>query len=171
MKFAQIENGSIVKYPVLDYEIRVMHPNTSFPVNLAGHLPDGFVAVEPANRLTDSALQRAVEGAPTFDGEKWLENWSYVDKYTAQELADMETERVALLWTHLRSERDIALRDSDWIVSRHNEQVALGNATTLTQAQYLAWLTYRQDLRNCPAGVSDIETAKIPTPPGTLGVS
>ena len=44
--------------------------------------------------------------------------------------------------------RSQLLYDTDWIVQRHQEQLALGSATTLTPEQYIAVLNYKQQLRD-----------------------
>ena len=44
-----------------------------------------------------------------------------------------------------------ALQNTDWYVSRHQEQVSLGLQTTLSQQQYEELLTYRQALRDLGA--------------------
>ena len=44
--------------------------------------------------------------------------------------------------------RSQLLYDTDWIVQRHQEQLALGSATTLTPEQYITVLNYKQQLRD-----------------------
>jgi hypothetical protein len=48
----------------------------------------------------------------------------------------------------LEMTRAYLLADSDWIVQRHQEQLSLNIATTLTNEQYIALLNYKQELRN-----------------------
>jgi len=47
-----------------------------------------------------------------------------------------------------RFERDELLTKSDYIVTRHRDEVDSGQTTTLTTAKYQEWLTYRTALRN-----------------------
>ena len=44
--------------------------------------------------------------------------------------------------------RSQLLYDTDWVVQRHQEQLALGAATTITPEQYIAVLNYKQQLRD-----------------------
>ena len=50
----------------------------------------------------------------------------------------------------VRTERDRRLSDCAWIVERHRDQLENGEATTLTEDEYQAWLGYRQALRDLP---------------------
>lgn len=59
-------------------------------------------------------------------------------------------ERTSTAPSRIRAERDRRLEESTWIVERHRDQLASGEATTLTEEQYRAWLGYRQDLRDIP---------------------
>ncbi|WP_321931557.1 tail fiber assembly protein [Paraburkholderia guartelaensis] len=49
-----------------------------------------------------------------------------------------------------RAERNVAITATDWIVARHQDELALGGATTLTADQYAALLAYRKTLRDLP---------------------
>lgn len=51
----------------------------------------------------------------------------------------------------VRDARDALIVECDWLVARHRDQVEASKPTTLTSAQYQAWLTYRQALRDLPA--------------------
>jgi len=48
----------------------------------------------------------------------------------------------------VKVQRDALLAQSDWIVSRHRDQRDSGVPTSLTNDQYVGWLTYRQALRD-----------------------
>ena len=61
-----------------------------------------------------------------------------------------EWEPVSTAPSRIRTERDRRLSDCAWIVERHRDQLASGEATTLTEEQYRAWLGYRQELRDIP---------------------
>jgi len=71
----------------------------------------------------------------------------------------------------MRAYRDHALIQSEWVVQRHRDQKELGVATSISDAEYMAWLTYRQELRDFPSTVADINNYALPTAPGQLGVS
>lgn len=47
-----------------------------------------------------------------------------------------------------RALRDIALKATDWLVSRHQDEKLIGNGTSLTVDQFTALLKYRQALRD-----------------------
>lgn len=49
-----------------------------------------------------------------------------------------------------RRRRDAALATTAWLVQRHRDQVDAGTATTLTVAQYVELLAWRQALREWP---------------------
>ncbi|NGM75674.1 phage tail assembly chaperone [Burkholderia multivorans] len=46
-----------------------------------------------------------------------------------------------------RAERDAALKATDWLVSRHQDEKLIGDGTTLTSSQFEALIKYRQALR------------------------
>lgn len=50
----------------------------------------------------------------------------------------------------VRQERDKRLDETQWLVSRHQEQLSNNIATTLTEGQYEELLQYRQALRDLP---------------------
>ena len=61
--------------------------------------------------------------------------------------------------------RDIALRETDWLVARHRDEVELDPAqTTLTPEQYQALQSWRRTLRNLPSlpGFPRIELPERP---------
>jgi hypothetical protein len=47
-----------------------------------------------------------------------------------------------------RAQRDAALRSTDWLVARHQDEKLIGNGTTLTADQFAALIQYRQALRD-----------------------
>lgn len=63
-----------------------------------------------------------------------------------------------------RAARNAAINATDWIVARHQDELALGGATTLTAEQYAALLAYRKTLRDLPDAPSwpDVELPTVP---------
>jgi hypothetical protein len=57
----------------------------------------------------------------------------------------------AELATRVRTQRDFKLTACEWLVIRHRDQSDAGATTTLTAAEYLELLTYRQVLRDITA--------------------
>ncbi|MFM0097536.1 phage tail assembly chaperone [Paraburkholderia nemoris] len=47
-----------------------------------------------------------------------------------------------------RAQRGSALKATDWLVARHQDEKLIGNGTTLTADQFTALLKYRQALRD-----------------------
>nr|WP_233622258.1 phage tail assembly chaperone [Burkholderia multivorans] len=47
-----------------------------------------------------------------------------------------------------RAQRDAALKATDWLVSRHQDEKLIGDGTTLTASQFEALVKYRQALRD-----------------------
>lgn len=70
----------------------------------------------------------------------------------------------AIKMAEIKCVRDKLLRDCDWIVLRHRDQVSAGISTTLSNQEYLDWLDYRQDLRDMPS-IVNVDTPVYPTPP------
>lgn len=66
----------------------------------------------------------------------------------------------------LLQRRDAALQQTDWLVSRHRDEIELGGPTTLTAETYRALQSWRQALRSISdaAGFPDVELP--PKPPG-----
>lgn len=64
-------------------------------------------------------------------------------------------EEINRAWNDLRSERDRRLDDTDKLMRRHAEELALGLNTTLTPEQHTDLLTYRQALRDLPENTTD----------------
>ncbi len=82
-----------------------------------------------------------------------------VDEYQPQLVAgdkialsdDLPAPTTDDLFTNLREQRDARISTMFWMRERHNDELALGRATTLTSEQYTALLAYIQTLRDLPA--------------------
>ncbi|MEX4004921.1 phage tail assembly chaperone [Paraburkholderia sp. EG285A] len=63
-----------------------------------------------------------------------------------------------------RGERNAAITATDWIVARHQDELALGGATTLTADQYATLLAYRKTLRDLPDSAEwpNVELPAVP---------
>lgn len=168
--YARIENDQVAEYPLSELDVRGRFPNTSLPTDLANNLPDGYVRVAPSSQPSDP-LKTVTEGTPAFEDGMWVQGWVQADKYTAEELAQMQADELESKWNDFRSGRNKRLEQSDWVVLRHRDEKDLGLATTISDAEYLTWLTYRKQLRDLPGGVTDPNVVVWPTPPGELGVS
>ncbi|HDR9512195.1 phage tail protein [Burkholderia cepacia] len=47
-----------------------------------------------------------------------------------------------------RAQRDMALKATDWLVARHQDEKLIGDGSTLTAAQFATLVKYRQALRD-----------------------
>lgn len=63
-----------------------------------------------------------------------------------------------------RAQRDTALKATDWLVSRHQDEQLLGDGTTLTADQFAMLLRYRQSLREA-SDLPGWPNAELPSPP------
>ena len=62
----------------------------------------------------------------------------------------------------LRQLRDIKLYETDWMVTRHRDQVEAGISTSLSSSQYTQLLGYRQELRDITNIYSSIDDVVWP---------
>jgi hypothetical protein len=65
----------------------------------------------------------------------------------------------------VRFRRDQILIKTDYLVTRHRDQVSLGLATSLSEDSYLVLLTYRQALRDVTQQVGFPDSADMPSEP------
>lgn len=62
----------------------------------------------------------------------------------------------------LKAQRDQAIRETDWLVLRHRDEIDSSRPTTITEAEYSELLAYRQALRDWPERAGWADTP-IPT--------
>ena len=86
-------------------------------------------------------------------------NGEYIE-LTAEEIQELEDRAAAadLDFTHTRNRRDVTLRETDWT---QLADAALGDHTAEE------WATYRQELRDLPAGFSKVSEVVWPDDPPT----
>ena len=84
-------------------------------------------------------------------------NGEYIE-LTAEEIQEIADRAAAadLDFTFVRADRDGKLRETDWT---QIADAALGDHTAEE------WATYRQELRDLPAGFSKVSEVDWPTPP------
>lgn len=165
--YAKIENNVVVEYPLTEGEIKSRYPDTLFTTDFPSCLPQGYVKVLTATSPASDFIV-ATEVTPTFVDGHWVQTWTQANKYTEEELAAQEQKKTDDKWLEMRSKRDSAIQDSTWVIERHKEEKELGLATTITDIEYAAWLSYRQQLRDFPATITDIDNYALPSEPGTL---
>jgi hypothetical protein len=110
------------------------------------HLPEEIVNFTASPTDTESYSQeiyaRSIAGEFGPIGE-------YVSPLTQEQLTEME-------WAALREKRDQLLYQTDWTQLPVNP---------LTTEQKALWENYRQQLRDLPDTVTDIDNVVWPTPP------
>jgi hypothetical protein len=67
-----------------------------------------------------------------------------------------------------RAWRDGAISATEWLSTRHREEVDGGRSTTLTPEQYAELLSYRQDLRDWPESPAFPDQVSRPSEPAWL---
>lgn len=94
----KIENGTPVQWPVTEAHVQAANPRTSFamPIDEATLAQFGYATLHFSDPATyDGEWQEAKEIAPAQVGGKWTQQWSIVEKYTAEERATKEAEKAA----------------------------------------------------------------------------
>jgi hypothetical protein len=169
--YAKIENNQVTQYPLSDLEVRLAFPNTSFPQDLAGNLPDGYVRVLPVSQPNITTDIVVTEGTPELKDGFWIQTWVQSARYTPEELEAEKVKKLASDWENFRGKRNLLLEQSDWVVSRHRDEKDFDQVTSISDSEYLSWLDYRKQLRNATIGLTDPNAGVLPTPPGTLWVA
>lgn len=169
--YARIENNQIAEYPLTEHEIKSRFPNTSFTTDFASCLPEGYEAVRPGSIPADDPLKVVSEGHPSLVDSVWVRTWVQSDKFTAEELQAMDAQKTADKWVQLRDARNEKISECSWIIERHRDQKDAGLPTSITEQEYGAWLLYRQQLRDFPPTVTDIDNVQWPSAPSDLAIT
>ncbi|HEY4292043.1 tail fiber assembly protein [Luteibacter sp.] len=122
MKFARIQDGLIFELFTADDGHYITYYFGDFGV---------WAAVDPSLDPQPEQNWTAVQGD---DG-----GWTF-----AAALPPQPTE------ADVRRKRFTLLDESDWVMLRHRDQVAVGGPTFLSEGAYRSWLDYRQALRDVP---------------------
>jgi len=161
--FVKLENNKPVEWPVSVQRIFFENKNTSFPadisnVNVRAY---GFAPFKYSDPQTyDAQWQEAHEIAPIEIDDVFVQQWKIVEKYTsaekelliAQQAAQAELDAAAFV----RSQRDMLLASTDWVVIKAQETGA---------SVALEWATYRQALRDITAQEGFPHNVTWPTKP------
>lgn len=70
-------NLETLEYPIYEGDIKLRHPNISFPQNFVP--PDGYAKVNPTSRPTCAQLQKIVELPPELVDGVWRQRWAVYD--------------------------------------------------------------------------------------------
>jgi hypothetical protein len=149
MKVAKIINNEFLIQSV--YE---MFPNTSFP-----HIgvPDSFLEENSLYRVIDS-----ISYNPETQIFRLLEKPLLIDNtvYTVEVLAKTSEEIKSEKLLKVRKFRDELLNISDIYVTADRWE-------TYSEDKKFAWRKYRQDLRDLPQTIQDLDNINWPLKPGT----
>lgn len=103
-----------------------------------------------------------------LDGEgPQIASWDYAaapEPTMAQLQAVADDAETAARAGAVRGARDAALAATDWLVLRHNDEVAVGAAMSLSADQFKALQQYRQALRDL-TGAEGFPAVDMPTAP------
>ena len=139
-------------YPVGEYNIRLMNPNTSFPVPFVP--PEDYEPVFPLPKPSHDSITHFVrELAPELTNKgHWEQRWEVVelDPEIAQANQEIKNNQAA---ENVRLQRNRLLSDSDW--------------TQLPDAPVdsALWASYRQQLRDITAQTGFPLEVTWPQPP------
>lgn len=91
----KLENGVPVEWPVSEMAFDLRHPNVSFvmPLDEATLAQFGYGTYKLSDpQAYDAEWQEAQEATPALQDGVWVQQWTIVDKYTAEERAAKEAE-------------------------------------------------------------------------------
>jgi len=140
--FALIEDGAVAQYPYNIYQLKMAHPNVSFPADPSDATLQEFgmfrVASEAQPAVSDT--QTLEEDPPVFSAEdqRWTQVWRVRDM-TAEEVQQITNGKSA----EIRAERNEKLKDT---ADRINPM----RWEAMTDEQKQAQRTYRQALLDVP---------------------
>lgn len=148
-------------------------PNTSFPAGDWNQQVLDFAGVEKVElteKTADTELQYYVDGGVENIGGVWTQVWKAVDKYTPEELQQIEQGKVDAKWNDLRTTRNLLLVEMDNAIARSNELVDLGYEPYSRPGVYdrnfiLEIMKYKEELRNLPENTTDINNVVWPVSP------
>jgi hypothetical protein len=137
MLYVKAVNGSVEAYPYTLETLRWDNPNVSFPASMTEEELEewGVYTVQETVKPEENITEAISEGAPILEETgKWIQSW-VITPVTAEEVYAA----IANKWAKIRSERDVKLNQSDWVVTR---------AFETNTAVPVAYTEYRQALRD-----------------------
>ena len=142
--YAKIQNNTPVEWPVQEFQIRSAMTNVSLPVRLTPEDVAGL-GFEPYTTSDkpefDALVQDVQESSPIKQGSTWVQHWTVIEKYSAEEkatvLAEAEAQKQQAQADQVRAERNGKLAASDWTQGKDIPDSVSDN-----------WAVYRQALRD-----------------------
>ena len=150
--FALIEGGAVAQYPYHITQLKIAHPNVSFPADPSDEALQAFgmLRVFFATRPSVSDTQVLEEDPPVFsvEDQRWTQVWR-VREMAAEEVQQRNDNKAS----EIRTERNEKLAVSDW--------------TQLPDSPVdkAAWATHRQALRDVTAQAGFPWTIEWPVAP------
>lgn len=140
--YIKVNNGVTQDYTI--GQLRKENPNVSFPKNISEETLNSygvFSVIESAPPSIDKRTQKITrnEQATNVNGA-WIYEWTVTNK-TSDEITEYDN----LAASQIRAERDLKLKESDWVTVKAVDQNAQDNLGIQVP---IAWLEYRQALRD-----------------------
>lgn len=107
--------------------------------------------LEVDDSIDDDIMVKWLQVDATADGDSFVYDVSRVDASRDSHYMD-----------ELRSERDSLLKDCDWEVMKHRDQVDNSETADLSAQEYSDLLAYRKALRDWPSDETDIYNRTAP---------
>lgn len=140
--YIKINNGATQDYTI--GQLRKDNPNVSFPRNISEETLNSygvFSVIESTPPSIDERTQNITRNdqATNINGS-WIYEWTVTDK-TSDEISQYDN----LAASQVRAERDLKLKESDWVTVKAVDQNAQDNLGIQVPQ---VWLSYRQALRD-----------------------
>lgn len=144
--FIKIENGKTIGHPLVRSNLEALLPEVDFPAIVLPGWPEQYgYSIYEFSQIPEitERYKKAVEVEPTKSNGVYKQTWAIVDMTDEEKiLADQQKSQ------QMRNERDIKLYETEWMISRHQEELLMERQPTLSQQDLTALLEYRQKLRD-----------------------
>jgi len=149
--------------------------NTSFPKEdhaWVGQVLD-FANVDrvvEVDKPDDTDAVVYVYGDIVHVNDVWTQQWNATPRYSDEELSLLNQSKIDAKWDNLRNQRNAILSDMDVEITRNNELIKLGYTPYSGPGVYddlfiNAILQYKEQLRQLPSTVTDIDNVIWPVSP------
>lgn len=145
------------------FEVQQLYPNTSFPSGDWDQEVLNFANIDTVlevEKPKDTEWVEYIPGELVLEDNQWKTSWVSRSKFTEEQVT-------AKKWSQLREERDKKLNKIDLIILKDAEMKALGKKPYSEDGVYsysaiLDLIKYKQELRNFPSTISDINNIMWP---------
>lgn len=110
MRFARLDNGSIVEYPLTIRDLQEQMPEVAWPANPspAALADKPYVVVEDETKPSLVWGETATEGTPVFDGSVWRQAWIVGSVSLAQAKTLLANLAIEIYWQKMQQVPTIA---------------------------------------------------------------